>query len=246
VVYYNRRPQELQPAWLLNRKGDAVEIQENEGGGKSIILGEGDDLSKVPRSHRGLITPAIREAFADPPGYFRQLAQRCPFRKMAKWLRGLVLGGGWELHLNRGDPKEWTLAGFSWGSVMVRGATVGLPNHPVLDACPEAVKQYYQLVDEVLWMPFGCAGGLGGAGEPTPLTHFADNFRGDPIDPTETFAWGCSPCGDMVIYTAGGRGGWWCHENNHVHLLGTIEETLDWVYGELLAGRCPEFDYRWI
>ena len=49
----------------------------------------------------------------------------------------------------------------------------------------------------------------------------------------------------MLVYTKDGRGGWCCHENGKVHLLGTIEDTINWVYGELLAGRCPDFDYSW-
>jgi hypothetical protein len=28
-------------------------------------------------------------------------------------------------------------------------------------------------------------------------------------------------------------------------LLGTIDDTINWVYAELLAGRCPDFDYDW-
>jgi hypothetical protein len=49
----------------------------------------------------------------------------------------------------------------------------------------------------------------------------------------------------MLIYTEDGRGGWLCHENGKIHLLGTIEDTILWVYGELLANRCPDFDYSW-
>ena len=45
----------------------------------------------------------------------------------------------------------------------------------------------------------------------------------------------------MIVYTADGRGGWLCHENGEIRLLGSVLDTIDWVYGELLADRCPDF-----
>ncbi len=60
-----------------------------------------------------------------------------------------------------------------------------------------------------------------------------------------TFIFGWSLCGNMLIYTTSGRAGWLCHENGRIHLLGTIKDTIQWVYGELLANRCPEFDSNW-
>src|SRR3712207_5861009 len=110
---------------------------ENEGGGTTVVLVAGDDLNEVAGSHRRLITAALREAFADPSGYFGRLATRCPFRQMSRWLRALASGGQWELHLNQGYPEEWTLAGFDWRSDMVRGATIGLPDAPELGGYPE-------------------------------------------------------------------------------------------------------------
>jgi hypothetical protein len=48
----------------------------------------------------------------------------------------------------------------------------------------------------------------------------------------------------MLIYTDYGRGGWLAHENAEIMLLGTIEETIEWVYLKLQADRCPDFDYN--
>lgn len=56
-----------------------MRIEENEGGGESVILVAGDDLAQVPESHRDLITPRIREVFADPAAHFTRIADECPF-----------------------------------------------------------------------------------------------------------------------------------------------------------------------
>ena len=77
------------------------------------------------------------------------------------------------------------------------------------------------------------------------IDEFVDFEFGADVDPARTFVFGCSDCGDMIIYTAEGRGGWLCHENGKIHLLGTIEDTIEWVYSELLANRFPEFDHKW-
>ena len=110
---------------------------------------------------------------------------------------------------------------------------------------PPALRRYYSLVDRVSWMPFGCAGGLEGAGDHTPLTDFDYTYHGADIDPARTFVLGSSPGGDMLIYTEDGRGGWLCHENGKIHPLGTVVDTIEWVYSELQADRCPDFDYSW-
>ena len=218
--------------------------EKNEGGGESIRLGPGDRLVEVPPPHRGLITPAIRAALDDPPRYFRQIADRCPFDKMAAWLRALLAEGEWDLQLHQGYPAEWTSAGFLWASDTVRAAVITPSHGRPRPGLPPALRRYYSLVGAIDWMGFGCAGGLEGAGPHTPLTAFPYACHGADVDPNATFVFGFSPCGDMLIYTADDRGGWLGHESGQIHLLGTIEQTLEWVYAELLANRGPGFDYR--
>jgi hypothetical protein len=87
-------------------------------------------------------------------------------------------------------------------------------------------------------MGFGAAGGLDGH---APLTAFAFNYHGAGVDPAWSFVFGWSPCGDMIIYTADGRGGWPNHGSHEIRLLGSVVDTIDWVYGELLADRCPDY-----
>jgi hypothetical protein len=221
-------------------------IEKNEAGGKSVFLAAGDSLADVPKSHRELLTPRIREIFTDPEEHFRQAADSCPFSTMAAWLRALLSEGNWVLALHRGKPASWTEAGFLWFSENVCSAEITPAKEEALSTLPRSLQKYYSLVDGVRWMEFGSAGGLNGCEEHTPLTEFSHfKLHGAEIDPTKTFIFGWSPGGNMLIYTEDGRGGWLCHENGKIHLLGSIEDTILWVYGELLVNRCPDFDYSW-
>jgi hypothetical protein len=222
-----------------------MEAEANEGGGTTITLVSGDRLDKVPKTHQELLTPAIREVFSDPIGHFRRVADKCPFPQMAAWLNALLADGEWYLALHRGDPKEWESVGFGWFSDAVRSAEITPSIGEDTAGLPAMLRRYYSLVDRVQWMPFGCAGGLEGAAGHTPMTTFPLEYHGATIDPANTFAFGWSPGGDILIYTDDGRGGWACHENGKVYLLGTIEDTINWVYAELLGDRCPDFNYDW-
>lgn len=221
-----------------------MEIEENDGGGKSVILDATDDLGKIPRSHRPLLTPELRDAFSDPYAHFRRVAEVCPFPSMAAWLQALLKERLWELVLHRGKPKEWTAAGIRWLSETLGGPEIAPAKNGVPEDLPPDLGRYYALVDRVSWMPFGYPTGIHGCTEHPPLTDFYYTPSAVVIDPERTFVFGSSPCGDQLIYTKDGRGGWWCHETGTVYLLGTIAETIDWVYAERLAGRDAEFDYN--
>jgi hypothetical protein len=222
-------------------------IEDNDGGGKSVFLTAGDSLAKIPKSHRKLLTPRLREVFADPLAHFQKVADSCPFASMAAWLNALLTGGTWILALHQGDPATLTEAGFLWVSEEVLTAEITPSCGTKFPHQPPALRRYYSLVDGVRWMSFGCAGGLIGCQEYSSLaddfSHY--EFHGADIDPAKTFVFGSSSCGDMLIYTEDGRGGWFCHENGKIHLLGTVEDTIQWIYGELLENRSPDFDYNW-
>lgn len=220
-----------------------MEQVENEAGGTSVLLDEGDDLRKVPRSHRHLLTDALRAAFPDPVGYFAGIARRCPFPKMRRWLKALVAEGSWQLQLHQGWPEEWNLAGFKWRSQKVGSAVVGLPSGAELAALCPALHRYYELVGEVHWDSFEMGGGLGdGSGYETPMTAFQFIWTGDKLDLETTYCWGTGTNGEMLVYTRDGRAGW--VDMGNVHMLGTVEEGIDWIYGRLLAKRLPQFDHR--
>jgi hypothetical protein len=195
-----------------------------------------------------LLTPQLRAAFAGAGDYFIRVADRCPFPAMKAWLQTLTADCDWDLALHRAGPEipeEWTDAGIRWWSDDEMMAEIRPAEESVREDLPRALRQYYALVDGVSWMPFGSSGGLYGAGEYTPLTDFGHKYHGADICPSRTFVFGSSYCGDMLIYTDDGRGGWLCHGNGKIHFLGTIEEMIEWVYSELHANRHPNFDHSW-
>jgi len=223
-------------------------IEENEGRGESVILEEGDALSKIPKTHRHLLTASLRQVFRDPVEHFHSIAKRCPFPKMKRWLEKLLAKPDWELQLHQGDPPEFCDSGYAWRSKSVRGAMIDLPIRPSAlrkHAFPQPLAEYYSLVDSVHWNGFGCAGGLSGANGQAALSEYRLQCHGADLDPSTASIWGWSPCGDMLIWTIEGRGGWVCHEDGHVHLLGTIEKTIDWVYAKLIAKESPEYEFGW-
>jgi hypothetical protein len=220
-----------------------MERDENDAGGTSILLDPGDDLKKVPRSHQYLLTDSLRTAFADPPGHFAGIAKRCPFPNMKRWLNALLAENRWQLQLHQGDPKEWNMAGFEWESEKVHGAIIGLPTGEKLAKLCPTLRQYYKLVGTVHWESFEMDGGLDeGTGDETPMSAFQFDWKGDKIDLASSFLWG-NGLSDMLIYTRDDHGGW-VAMGGKVHMLGTIEETLEWIYGELLANRPPLFNHE--
>jgi hypothetical protein len=217
-----------------------LEIQKNDAPGTSVILGAGDDLAKIPKSHRALLTPVVRDIFRDPLEHFGQMARTCPFAKMAKWLRAVLKTGEWQLELHRGHVPEWTEVGFLLSGPKVRPASLTPSPGPPPATLPAALRSFYSLVDEVSWMRFGYAGGLYKARTRRELSVDAVANPGRKPRPTSVHAFGNSPCGDELVYTDDGRGGWRCHETGTVHFLGTIDDTINWVFGELCADRCPD------
>lgn len=225
-----------------------MEIDRCEVFGDSVVLAEGDDLNGVPRSHRRLVTTAVREVFADPRDYNRRLAGRCPFGNMAAWLRRVAADGEWVLRLHTGPPEAPSkFVGVEWKASGLRGAGVGLPDPDVPRGLPPEVLDYYGLASQLYWNGFGMGGNLCRPGDVLPITFYSFRYVGDPIDPDHSFIWGGSGCGDFLLFTADGRAGWISHEgDNYVHLLGSVGETVDWVFAELLANRDPNFDHGWV
>ncbi|AGA25022.1 hypothetical protein [Singulisphaera acidiphila] len=167
---------------------------------------------------------------------------------MSAWLRALVDDGAWALGLHHSFRGDWNAAAFCWWSDAVASAEIIPPARLTSGNLPPALAKYYRLVDSVSWMPFGCAGGLYGRAGHDPLTSFHEMYHGcrAGLDPEATYVFGSAAGGDKLIYTEDGRGGWMSVESGRIRFLGTIEETIDWVYGELLANRSPDLDYGWL
>lgn len=221
-------------------------VKENEAGGLSAFIDQSETLRVVPKSHRALLTPELRQAFRNPEKYLQGLIERCPFPAMEKWLTALLESCSYQLELHQGEPPQWTEAGITWFSDEVCSARITPALAETAPRHPEELKQYYRLVDKVSWMPFGLGGGMykGAVHQHPSVEEVLWGNHPVPFDPTKAFVFGSSFCGDMLIYTLDGRGGWMCHENCRVHLLGSISDTINWIYSELQARRHPEFDYE--
>lgn len=227
------------------RRGDvadgetAVEIVD-EGSARSVLLRSGDSLADLPASHRGLITAEIERVFADPVAHIEEVARRCPFPAMAQWLCGLLVEPRWELECRLVAPpySGSSLAGFRWQPASGLGAFI-TPTIGIVDELPVALRQYYLLVDKVHWRQLSCSGGLTGVRGRWPVSEFAHLYP-ERRYPDTLQVWGSDIGGDMLVYTEDDRGGWLEHEEGYVHWLGSIAETIDWVFTELLADREPD------
>jgi hypothetical protein len=210
--------------------------------GRTVICVAGDDLANVPRSHRKLITPTIRQVFANPKKHFQELATKCQFPKMAEWLRAVTEEDRWELQLIRGRGEGF--AGFYWYSNSVRDAAVALARGFDLRLFPPEMQHYYSLVDVVDPMGYGCAGQLRGADNVYPFYFPLEESPDIPVDLSRTHVWGDSPCGDILFITEDGRGGWFLMGPNEFHVIGTISETIDAVYSQMLMKKAPNYQGR--
>jgi hypothetical protein len=218
-----------------------MQLTDEELGGTRVTLHQGDRLRSVPRSHRRLVTAEIEAWWTDPVRAARGVADRAVTPNMGRWFRRMADDGSWRLELHKASHGA-TRAGYWLSCLGIRGAEVAPPPaKPVVHHLPPGLADYYRLVGYVDWMGFGAAGGLDGCDGHAPLTAFSLDYHGADVEPACTFAFGCSPSGDMIVYTADGRGGWLCLGNGEIRLLGSVLDAVDWVYGELLADRCPDF-----
>jgi hypothetical protein len=218
----------------------------NCAGGDTIVLNRRDSLDEVPESHRDLITAAIRDAFKDPIAYFEAIGARCRFGALALYLNAHISSLKWVLRLHTNDYGSQGTASFAFKAEhVIRAEFAPSESSSALQQLPTEITELYSLLDLMDWSTYGGAGGLYQSGEHAPLTSWPV-LCGSAVDPATTFLWGSTECGDQFIYTKDNRAGMLCHENGHVHLIGTVAETIDWICNELLNNRTPQFDYGWL
>jgi hypothetical protein len=225
-----------------------MKTEENCAGGETVLVSRKDSLERVPETHASLLTTGVREAFPDPIAYFRKVAARSRFVAFRAWLERLLQGNQWELRLHTNGFESPGIAAFAFRAPSITIAELAPPqSEPLDDSFPDEIVEFYSLVDWVHWSVYGGAGGIERGGPHRPISAFGKKFVGSKINPKKAGELGSTGCGDMFIYTSDGRGGMLCHENLHVHLIGTIGETFEWIFQELLEGREPEFNYgEWL
>lgn len=221
-----------------------MEVSAEEFGGTRVTLGPGDKLKSVPRSHRKLIAPEIEAWWADPVQVMRRVADRAVTPNMGRCFRRMADDGNWRLELHIADVTTVTAAGFNWSCPGIRGAEVGPPTaRPLAKYLPPDLADYYRLVGYVDWGGFGTVGGLTGPTGHTPLNVLPKQYSGADVDPARTFIIGTNAGGgmNMVVCTTDGRGGWLNFSEGEIALSGSVLNTIDWIYGELLADRSPDY-----
>lgn len=221
--------------------------------GIQVILTTGDSLDDVPESHRAALSPEIRAAFADPYGYFIDVADRAPLRSFGTWLRTLT-EGRWELILHRDDrPEDRPVGHFRWyvpgigDGLFLPGAyadteSVGHPDFRLLYSVIRKIEwsapvypvDYPRppmfeglLQPEFMYSMTGCE-----------LPYEVPGF---PAATSTIF--GHTDCGDMFVHTAEGMAGFCAHDECDAYTIGTIPEMLDRMFGMLMQGQAPHFEY---
>jgi hypothetical protein len=217
-----------------------METTDNEGGGKTVTLVKGDDLAKVPKTHRHLVSAGVTAAFEDVPAYLRSLSRKCPFPAMAGWLKTMADDGTWSLKLAQGFSTDYCLAGFDFQHETIRTALLAPARDSPLPPLPKALAKFYQLADQVCRGGFGVGGGIVPPSNHGVIGSDGHDSRGDVVDLDVTVAWGSTGCGDMLVYTPDGRAGWFNHESHEVVLRGKIPDVIDEVFSTMLAGETPE------
>ena len=215
--------------------------QPNDGGGTTLVLSGSDDLASVPDSHRDIITDSVRDAFRDPAAYFSEVASRITIPSLSNYLANFVADGRWTLLLAETYMMDRaTIAAFQWFHPAQYACMFGTPT---ADCDDSRFSSFYGHLSFAHWDSIGFAGGIipyrkqklvADWGTPSANRRF-------PADATTIF--GNSSCGDMMVCNSSGDAGYLSHENGASYVVGSYSEMLDWIFGELIQNRTPEFDY---
>ncbi|MEI8384189.1 MAG: hypothetical protein WCJ09_29035 [Planctomycetota bacterium] len=213
----------------------------NDGGGTTLVLAGGDDLSAVPESHRDIISDAVRDAFRDPVAHFSEIATRTTIPNLRNYLSNFIASGRWALLLaDTYMMDRATIAAFQWVHPGQHPCMLGLP---VPDCDDDRFAPFYGCLSMAHWDSIGFAGGIVSYRKQIPIAAYGTSST-NPTFPADTSTvFGNSSCGDMMVCNSSGDAGYLSHENGASYVIGTLPEMLDWIFGELLQGRTPEFDY---
>lgn len=213
----------------------------NDGGGTTLVLAEGDDLDAVPESHLDVLTDSIRIAFRDPASYFADVARRTTIPNLQRYLSSFVADGRWSLLLAETYMmKRDTIAAFQWFH----------PEHCVCmfgtrdsDCDDSRFSSFYDHMSLAHWASIGFAGGIVPCADQQLIDDWGTPSTNSRFPADSTTVFGNSSCGDMMICNSSGDAGYLSHENGASYVVGSFAEMLDWVFGELMQNRTPEFDY---
>lgn len=213
----------------------------NAGGGTTLVLADGDDLASVPDSHRDIITDSVRDAFRDPSAYFSEIASQATIPNLRNYLTNFVADGRWTLLLaDTYMMDRATIAAFQWVHPAQYACMLGTPS---ADCGDGRFASFYELLSMAHWDSIGFAGGIVPYRDQMSVDDYGTPST-NPIFPADaTTVFGNSACGHMMVCNSSGDAGYLSHENGASYVVGSFSEMLDWIFGELIQNRTPEFDY---
>jgi hypothetical protein len=214
----------------------------NQGGGTTFVLAEGDSLDLVPASHREIITNEIRDAFENPRQYFQEIAKRTDIDAFKQFLTKVTSAGEWRLILaDTFMMRRETVGAYYWSGPGLYGVMIepGATEFEPTD-CDPRFAPLYSLVRLVQWGEVACGGFLRSPGEQMSLDEYGEFPKSELFAAGKSTVFGSTECGDILVHDQHGLAGMMSHESGRVWRLGTIEDALEWVFAELLAGRPPE------
>jgi hypothetical protein len=137
------------------------------------------------------------------------------------------------------------MAAFAFDSIAVTPIQVSPGSNCAVCAGVADMTAFCRQIGWLHWTVYGGAGGL----DRCPHTSFADPDRPlkiPEIDSSSTYSFGSTACGDEYVYDTAGRAGMLAHESLRIFWIGTVADTMNWIFHELRHKRTPEFDYnRW-
>lgn len=213
----------------------------NRGGGDTIILNAGDSLDDVPVSHSDIVTSELRAAFIDPPAYFNRIASHSQLASFGAYLNHLASEGRWSLVLADTYMMERrTIGAFQWSHPCIRGAMIA-PKSSLLGN--SQFDTLYRDVAFVHWEQVGFAGGILPPDEHVSMQDYGISSSHPQFDAVTSFVFANSDCGDVMVYSRDGTAGFVSHEDGKAYVIGSVCDSMEFIFTELLYNRAPQFDY---
>jgi hypothetical protein len=214
---------------------------ENEFGGQTICLRTKDRLDDIPLEMRSLILPHVERAFAEPRNVFNQVAKRTTLPNLASYLQAMIANNDWQLVVEDVFMCERvTRVGFYWFHPECYPTTLVL--RPELSG-NRAFDEMFDLIDATCWDRVGCAGGILPPHAFHPLIDYGITQNNFPSAAKPTI-FGTESNGDVFVFCSDGRAGMVSHESGDVTEYESVAECCNWIFGKLLDGEPPEFDWR--
>ena len=213
----------------------------NDLGGTTWILADSDVLDDLPPSHRDIVSDSLRAAYSDPRRFVRIIAEQTSIRTLRDYLINFAEAGHCSLVVaDYFNPRRSTFGALQWTHQCQHYCFIA-PAVSQLEEGPLA--PFYSLLHLVHWDHVGHAGGLLPLDEHITLRQYADASSNPtfPLESSQVF--GISSCGDAMLYNSAGEAGYFSHEDGSSYVIGSFVDMVNWVFGKLLRGESPEFDY---